>query len=130
MAISGAGRRAKGAAFEREIADALRRIWPDARRNLSQTRSAKQEGGDVLGVSPYHVECKRGVATIQSAMRQACADSQSATAADGNVPVVVSRQDRGQTLVTMLLDDWLTLVRQSLSDDVVQRIAERAKDGR
>ena len=130
MAISGAGRRAKGAAFEREVADALRRIWPDARRNLSQTRSAAQEGGDILDVGPYHVECKRGVATIQSAMRQACADSANATAAQGNIPVVVSRQDRGQTLVTMLLDDWLTLVRQSLSDDVVRQIAERTKDGR
>lgn len=130
MAISGAGRRAKGAAFEREIADALRRIWPDARRNLSQTRSAKQEGGDILDVAPYHVECKRGAATIQSAMRQACADSQGATAAQGNIPVVVSRQDRGQTLVTMLLDDWLALVVRSHSDDALKQIVEMAKDGR
>lgn len=106
MPISGAGRRAKGAAYEREIADALRPIWPYARRNLSQTRSAAREGGDVIGVAPYHVECKRGAATIQSAMRQAARDCGAA------VPVVISRQDRGESLVTMRLNDWKALVER------------------
>jgi hypothetical protein len=105
MTISGKGRRDKGASFEREVAEMLRPIWPAARRNLSQTRTAKVEGGDVQNTHPFHIECKRGVATIQSAMRQAMRDC-----AESCAPVVVSRQDRGDTLVTMLAADWMSLV--------------------
>jgi len=105
MAISGKGRRNKGAAFEREVAEMLRPVWPAARRNLSQTRTAKVEGGDVQNTHPFHIKCKRGAATIQSAMRQAARDC-----AESCAPVVASRQDRGDTLVTMLASDWMALV--------------------
>lgn len=123
MPLSGAGRRAKGAAFEREVADSLRSLWLEARRNLSQTRSAAREGGDILDVAPYHVECKRGAATIQSAMRQAARDC------GGNIPVVISRQDRGESLVTMRLDDWKALVLLSRSHEALGILLERLNNG-
>lgn len=51
--------RARGQAFERTVAKELAKVWPEARRNLSQTRTAKKEGGDILGV-PMYVEVKSG----------------------------------------------------------------------
>jgi len=49
--------RKRGQDFERLVAKELAKVWPEARRNLSQTRTAKKEGGDILG-TPYFVECK------------------------------------------------------------------------
>ena len=50
--------RARGQAFERTVAKELAKVWPEARRNLSQTRTAKKEGGDILYAGGYFVECK------------------------------------------------------------------------
>ena len=105
MTLSGKGRRAKGAAFERDVANRFREVWPGAERNIAQTRTAAKEGGDVLGV-PFHVECKKGRADIQAAMRQAMDDC------DGSAPcVVVSCRDRAPegVLVTMRWADWLAM---------------------
>lgn len=67
--------RARGQAFEREVAKALAAVWPEARRNLSQVRTAKKEGGDILG-TPIYWECKSGKnPDLAAAWAQAMDDS-------------------------------------------------------
>lgn len=81
--------RTKGAAYERQIVHVLSAIWPAARRNLSQTRGARREGGDVLG-TPYHVECKHKRAlSLDDALAQAEADS-------GGAPAIVIARRHGE----------------------------------
>ena len=96
------GGRAKGAAFEREVAEAVRVRWPEAKRGLGQARSGR-EAADVEG-TPYWVQCKHGARpNILAAYEQGCQDT------DGRAVVVVTRRDRGPTLVTVALTDWLAL---------------------
>jgi len=67
--------RKRGQDFERLVAKELAKVWPEARRNLSQTRTAKKEGGDILGV-PFHAECKSGKRVdLRTAWAQAVVDS-------------------------------------------------------
>jgi len=96
--------RTKGHSFEREVACLLRKLYPTARRGLQY-----QDGNvcaDVVN-TPFHVECKRGRRVqIQKAMQQAERDMKK-----GDVPVVISKQDRDSILVTMRYEDWIELVR-------------------
>lgn len=114
----GRASRAKGGRGEREAAaalgDVLGRPW---RRAVGQSRSGadapdvEPDGWSVGGASstPW-VEVKRGRSTITAAMRQAVA------ACGARLPVVVTRQDRGEWLVTVRLADlgrlwaWLDAV--------------------
>lgn len=80
--------RAKGAAFEREVVAALLPLYPECRRNLSQTRSARREGPDILGV-PWWLELTCGRVTegrIEAKLDQAWHDSHEGRA---GAPVVV-----------------------------------------
>lgn len=95
--------RTKGHAFERYIASALRHIWTEAKRGLTQSRGAEQP--DVEG-TPYWIECKHGKRpNIYAAMEQALRDT------DGRPPLVVSRKNYSDVLVTMRFKDWEGLVR-------------------
>lgn len=95
--------RAKGIAFEREVATAFQVVYPGARRGLSQPRSGK-ETPDVEGTS-WWIEAKRGRRpNVPRAIEQAKA------ASDGRPVLVVSRADRGETLVTLRLTDALPLL--------------------
>lgn len=118
---SGRGRasRAKGARGEREAAvalgDVLGRPW---RRAVGQSRRGAdapdvEPDGWSVGVgaaaTPW-VEVKRGRSTITAAMAQAVA------ACGARLPVVLTRQDRGEWLVTVRLAElprlwaWLDAV--------------------
>ena len=96
--------RKKGATYERYVAHRLAEVWPRAARGC-QFRG--DERPDVTG-TPFHVEAKhRRTVSIQAAMRQAITDS------SGPPPVVVSRDNHGDDLVTMRLDDWLALAART-----------------
>lgn len=102
--------RRKGASFERLVANRLKQIWGPAKRGIGQARSAG-EVADVEG-TPYWLELKhRKLVNIRAAMRQAVEQT------DGRAPVVVSRSNGEDVLVTMRLDDWLE----------VQSLAEQAR---
>lgn len=101
IAASRRGRRSrtKGRVFERLVAKLLRAVWPEAKRGF-QSRSGR-EAPDVDGTDLW-IETKHGArVNIRAAMRQALA------ATDGRPVVVVSREDRGEVLVTMRFEDWL-----------------------
>lgn len=104
--MTGKQSRRKGHDFEREIAAELRRVMSGAvvRRGLQS-----RDGADVADVENpwFHIECKRSRApVIGAAMEQARRDS-----SHGLSPVAITKGDRRPALVTMHLEDWLTLVR-------------------
>lgn len=120
----GRARRAKGGRGEREAAAALTEfLGRPFRRAVGQSR----RGGDAPDVEPdgwHHaatrggawIEVKRGRATITAAMRQAMA------ACGVRLPVVLTREDRGEWLLTVRLADitrlwaWLDSVLEPLPE--------------
>jgi len=124
MASRGRGARAKGFAFERAIA----KEFSDAtglefKRGLGQTRGGGTEVPDVLPPEGalrelIHIECKRQKrCSIKGAMEQAVND----IGDENNIPIVITKDDRKDILVTMKLDDYMPmfqawLLQQDLSD--------------
>ena len=105
--MSGAMSRRKGAAFERATVHRFREVMPDAdvRRGL-QSRSG-EDAADVE-CPVFWVESKRHRRTnIRAALRQAVE-----AAPKGRIPIAVCKDDRETATVTMLLDDFLELVRE------------------
>lgn len=106
----GRAARRKGHQFERDVANAINEALPGslAKRGLAQTRGGGAESSDVV-LEGYHVECKRHKRVgIGAAWRQAQQDS----AGTANEPIVIHKDDREETLVTMTLDHWLELLQQ------------------
>ena len=103
MASRGKGARAKGANFERWLANYLTETTPlEARRGLAQTRGGGAEVSDVE-VDYIHIEAKRHKrCNIKAALEQAINDS----TVNGKIPVAITKNDREPVMCTMLLDDW------------------------
>lgn len=106
--MGGAHSRTKGHSFEREIARQFREnvTGCDAKRGLQYRDGA--ECCDVVGVSGFHIECKRGSkVNIKGAMRQAVNECEK-----GNMPVVVSKDDRAPIYATLLFEDFLEIIEE------------------
>ena len=90
--------RRKGAAYEREIANAI-----GAKRNIGQAR----DGGDDITIEGYRIECKRRatLGPMVGWMEQA----QASCKTDTEVPVVICRGDGGESLVILRFKDWTDL---------------------
>ena len=112
MASRGRGARQKGFQFERDIAKAFSdATGREFKRGLGQTRGGGDEVPDVLPsddvlADAIHIECKRQkVCSIKGALKQAVDDIGS----DPKAPIVVTKDDRKDILVTMKLDDFLPM---------------------
>ncbi len=105
-----AGRRSrrKGKAWERALVRRLQPFWPSARRGWWQAR-----GGDVvpdIDQVPYWIEATHSARpNIRAKMRQAVGYLQPG---DPRLPVVISKRDQEDALVTMRLDDWLLIATE------------------
>lgn len=112
----------KGKRGEREIAAMLRILYPDARRGF-QSRQGDDEAD--VECTPFWVEVKRVARNEQprKAMEQAAA------ATDGRVPVVFSRRDNSDWLVTMRAGDWLKLASEGeRSKNLTKRLREHSEE--
>lgn len=120
MASRGRGARAKGFQFERDIAKAFQEaIGEEFQRGLGQTRGGGAEVPDVIPSSnqaladALHIECKRQkVCSIKGAMKQAKTDIEKRQAKNPSItpiPIVVTKDDRQDTLVTLQLKDFLNM---------------------
>ena len=99
--------RAKGAAGERELSNILKEYGYQTRRG--QQYCGANGDADVVGLDGIHIECKRVERlNIDDAMAQAVADAR-----EGETPAVFHRKNRKGWLVTMRLDDWLKMYRES-----------------
>lgn len=98
--------RNKGAVGEREIASILREYGYKARRG--QQFSGANGDADVVGLPRIHIEVKRREKlNIHEAMDQAKRDAR-----EGEIPSVWHRKNNTEWLVTLRLDDFITLYRE------------------
>ena len=98
--------RAKVAKGERELAEILREHGYTARRG--QQFSGANGDPDVLGLPGYHIECKR----VEKLNLEAAVDQSIRDARDGETPIVVHRKNRRPWLVTLLLADFLKIIKE------------------
>jgi Holliday junction resolvase len=116
MASRGKGARIKGANFEREIAKLLTlETGVEFKRGLGQTRKGGEEVSDVQSdkFPQYHFELKRQQrCNIKRAMEQAMED----TKESGKIPIVVSKEDQGELLVTMRMENWLSFFKEKVAN--------------
>lgn len=99
--------RQKGAAGERELAKALRSHGFETRRG--QQYCGSNGDADVVGLPGVHIECKRVERlNLEDAMAQSRADAR-----PGEIPVVMHRKNNCKWLVTLSLDDFVTLYKET-----------------
>lgn len=101
--------RTKGASYEREVAEAMRTVWPGAKRGIGQARSGS-EVPDVDG-TPFWVECKRR-ARIPFTKWMKQADLAATVHGNAKTPALVLREDAGKSYVVVDLDTFLRLCAQ------------------
>jgi len=95
--------RAKGAAGERELAEALRGMGYTSRRTQQYCGAAEGDSDVVAAELPsVHIECKRVERlNIEEAMQQAARDA----AKRNHIPSVWHRKNGGEWMVTIRLAD-------------------------
>lgn len=99
--------RQKGAAGERELAKALRSHGFETRRG--QQYCGSNGDADVVGLPGVHIECKRVERlNLEDAMAQSRADARL-----GEIPVVMHRKNNCKWLVTLSIDDFMTLYKET-----------------
>lgn len=98
--------RRKGAAGERELAKVLRSYGYEARRG--QQYCGANGDADVVGLPGIHIECKRVERLdLYAAIAQARSDARAK-----EMPAVMHRRNNSDWLVTMPLEDWMTIYRK------------------
>ena len=98
--------RQKGARFERLLASKLRDYGYDRRRG-QQYRGANGDA-DVVGLPGIHIEAKAVERmSLYDWMAQAKHDAR-----DGELPAVFHKKNNAKILVTMELDDFMTIYRE------------------
>jgi len=104
----GKAEREKGKRGERELAKVLQKYGFDARRGVQY--SGSPDSPDVIGLPGVHIECKRVERlNIDQAMAQAVHDS-----GEDEIPVVFHRKNQQKWLVTMRLEDWISLYKEKM----------------
>jgi hypothetical protein len=97
----GAKPRAKGAGFEREVATALRPIFPHVERAWE---AAQGKGYDLLGIGNLDFQCKRYKGSVpMSKLKEV-------PVRKGRIAVLASRTDREEALVTLRLADFVAIL--------------------
>ena len=111
----GKSQRTKGAVYEREIALAFSKAFQAKfSRNIGQSR----DGGNDIDVGPLVVECKRRktLTTLRKWMDQAIVAAKRRLVPGTDltttpaIPMIVCREDNGESLVVLRLADFLTLI--------------------
>ncbi len=104
--------RAKGAQWERDVVLRFRPIFADAERLGWQQRKVKGDGTPMPDVRAGHlwIECKVGARPpIVKGLAQAIEDMPKG---QGIVPVCVAKQDRQAPTVTLLLADFVDMMKE------------------
>ena len=105
----------KGARFERELAKKFGEYGFEARRG--QQYSGANGDDDVVGLPGIHIEAKhQEQMRLYDWMEQAKRDA----VGECELPAVFHKKNRAEILVTMTLNDWMTLYRRSLNYDRIE----------
>lgn len=100
----GASERRKGLDYERDIARRFRVIFPDCRRNVTESQRGGQ-GLDLVGAGRLAIQCKRG---RQYAPLKRLEDV--TAAGPGVMPVLVTKGDGARDIAALYLDDLLAIL--------------------
>lgn len=100
--------RRKGHQFEREVAIALRAIFPEARRQL-EYHSADARGVDIANTGKFRFQCKRG----RSYAPISAIDEIQCDRFWGETPVLVTKADDLEPMAILPWDDFLKLLGAS-----------------
>ena len=98
----------KGKAYELEVAGELRCLFPAAKRGAAQARNGRREEDGKADVeeTPYWVECCHGA---RPNIFEKLAQAREAT--DGRLCVTVVKKNRGESVASMYLSDFLLMLR-------------------
>lgn len=109
MSLSGAGRRTKGAVFERSIVETFRLLYDTVRRGLPQTAGALE--ADVEGL-PIHIECKKRSSwpNIGQALAQAARDC--AKGMFARPYACVTAKDREEPIISFPIRQFIRFVTE------------------
>ena len=109
----------KGANGERKLAKKLKEYGYDCRRG--QQYCGANGDADVVGLPGIHIECKvyaeRLNGGIYSAIAQARNDMK-----EGEMPVVMQKKDRCEWIVSLPLDDFMTIYREWEAGEAIGRM--------
>ncbi len=106
--VSGAGARRKGHQWERDVVRLFATIFGSVVRRGLQFRDGS-DAPDVVGVPGWWIECKKGRRPNPvGALRQAIIAAGSSLLR----PVAICREDGSEPTATLLLADFILLLRQ------------------
>lgn len=110
----GKASRDKGKRFERALASRFREYGYDARRT-AQYCGNTGDASDVVGLPGIHVEAKHvEKMNLYEWMAQAIRDAEAG--GKGNLPAVFHKKNNADILVTLRLDDFMTIYREYAAD--------------
>lgn len=102
--------RDKGKRGEREVAKIFQKAGFHARRSV-QYNGRPGTAADVVGIPGLHIEVKLvEKESIRAWYRQAQRDAHASP--ENEMPVIVHRKSREPWLVTMSLDDFITIIKK------------------
>lgn len=112
----------KGARFERQLASKFREYGYESRRT-AQYCGNTGDASDVVGLPGIHVEAKhQEQMRLYDWMDQAKRDAKAG--GQGSLPAVFHKKNNHEILVTMTLDDWMTIFREYESGKMLEGSAE------
>lgn len=96
--------RRKGHQFERDIANELQEIFPEARRHL-ENHIADAKGYDLDNTGVFRIQCKRRktYAPITTIKEVDCEFFE--------IPIVITKADKEDTMVVMKFEHWKEIVK-------------------
>ena len=94
--------RDKGHNFERWCAIQLQRVFPDARRNVTETQTGGQ-GVDLVNTGAFAVQCKRYA-------KYAPISKIEEVNAPGYWPLLITKGDRNRTMAVLPLDALIAIL--------------------
>lgn len=101
----------KGARFERLLASKFREYGYSESRRTAQYCGNTGDASDVVGLPHIHVEAKhQEQMRLYDWMDQAKRDAEAG--GEGRLPAVFHKKNNREILVTMTLDDWMTIFRE------------------
>lgn len=101
--------KAKGARFERQLAAIFREYGYTGSRRTAQYCGNTGDAADVVGLPGIHIEAKhQEQMRLYDWMEQAKRDSMGS----GDIPAVFHKKNNHEILVTITLDDFMTIYRE------------------
>lgn len=109
----------KGKRFERQVAEILRDAGYSSARRTAQYAGKTPDSADVIGLPGFHIEAKaQEKMHLYDWMDQSVRDSEGTD----EIPVVIHKQNRKPILVSLLLEDFLNIIKDENRPDSITEI--------